>query len=130
MWKSCSNIIRDLIATSWTKTLSSFNPNSRVKEGSYFFRQYFSKLFSSLFLKGGLILEKFSFWLNSPKMGAKSQPWALFTYLKRRCSGLFFGTHFLEIWAKVKNFLRLSYLWLKFWFFFHPDARNSDTTWH
>ena len=56
--------------------------------------------------------EKISLWLKSPKKGAKSQPWALSTYLNRSCPGLWFCTCFLEIWAKGKNLLRSSHLYV------------------
>ena len=54
---------------------------------------------------GCLISESFSFSLNSPK-GAKSLPWAL--HKEKMLTGVFF----FEIWLKVKNLLRLSYLWM------------------
>ena len=59
--------------------------------------------------KGGIILEKFSLYVAqiSPKKGAKSLSWALFTQRKDASRRLIW--HFiLDIWVKVKNFMRLS----------------------
>ena len=58
--------------------------------------------------KGGLISESFSLWLKSPKMGAKSRSWvsSLFVDSPQGCSLALI----LDIWAKVKNFLKLSHL--------------------
>ena len=54
--------------------------------------------------KGGLISEFFSICLKSPKQGAKWLCWALFT---QREDAQDSGELFLEIWFKLKNFLRL-----------------------
>ena len=63
------------------------------------------------FRKGGLISESFSFWLISPKRGAESLSWAsFFSWIVLR---IVIWHPFWEIWAKVKNFLRLSYLYVK-----------------
>ena len=57
----------------------------------------------------------FHFRSNLQKLGAKSNPWALFNiHLKRRYLLRVVIWHpFLEIWAKVKNFLRLSHLYVQ-----------------
>ena len=61
--------------------------------------------------KGGLISERFSLWFKSQKR--RWQITILSTiHLKRRCSWYGFGTIFWEIWAKVKNVLRLDHLYL------------------
>ena len=59
--------------------------------------------------RGGLISESFSLWLKSPNKGAKSLSWALCTTKEKVLSKV--SWHLcLEIWARVKNFLRLRHL--------------------
>ena len=67
--------------------------------------------------KGGLILESF-FTLNKMQVKCPIKRCQITTlsttHLKKRCSGPWFGTFFLEIWAKGEIFLRLSYLYRLF----------------
>ena len=58
---------------------------------------------------GGLISKRFSLWLKSPKISAKSLSRALYTTEKmlRRVIWYLF---IFEIWANVKKILRLSHL--------------------
>ena len=56
-------------------------------------------------------------WLKSPKMDAKSLPQPLST--KRG------DAPFLEIWAKVKTFLRLNHLWNKILFLGHDIEQDA-----
>ena len=55
-------------------------------------------------VKGRLISESFLFCLKSPKMGAKSRPWA-YSILRSIVLRVVIWHLSLEVWAKVKKFL-------------------------
>ena len=67
----------------------------------------FFQFFCSLLNKGGLISERFFLCLRYPKTGTKSQPWALFTKIKRSCSGLWFITLFCRQTEKPSEIMPL-----------------------
>ena len=58
--------------------------------------------------KGALIAESFSIWLKPPKKSAKKYP--VHYSLKEKMLRIVIWHLFLEIWTKVKNFLRWSHL--------------------
>jgi hypothetical protein len=58
--------------------------------------------------KGGLISKSFSFWLKSPKKGAKIYP-EHYSPIEKMLKIVIWNL-LGEIWAKVKNFLRISNL--------------------
>ena len=117
MWAAISNLLKnfaihsvyffDPFSFSWNEW-QNWNPDLKSH-----WKWYGGKLQYILcfFRKGGLISESFSLWLISPKRGAESLSWAsFFSWIVLR---IVIWHPFWEIWAKVKNFLRLSYLYVK-----------------